>query len=395
MFSRLLAPALIAAAVGGGTLDAPAPATPTEMAVVSSAGILRTDAAHTDPGRLYQFGSVSKTITAAAVEAGDLPLTTPVAEVLPALRDTELAHRGTTLADLLEHTSGLPHDITLTDGDGVELSDVADQPPGERGYRYSSLNYVLLQAVLEETGPDFATVAPGVVTDGDVPAGSVPFLSWRMPLPARHDPTGLGYGYLAGDITTLADFAARQLAEPSTAWRQESVLIDARAGTEVTTYRHSGAVPGYFAHVTLVPELDRAVVLLTAYYGETEAQRLGAWADNIVRAELGGQVEPLPAPSRLSLWLMMACLLPVLALALRPRRWVAVFAVLIAVVSLSTPYVLGYPLHILWPWAPDIAAAVVLWSALWLLAAGIIGFRWRYRHPGPGPHTTLGPPSRT
>lgn len=336
------------------------------MAVVSSAGILRTDAAHTDPGRLYQFGSVSKTITAAAVEAGDLPLTTPVAEVPPALRDTELAHRGTTLADLLEHTSGLPHDITLTDGDGVELSDVADQPLGERGYRYSSLNYVLLQAVLEETGPDFATVAPGVVTDGDVPAGSVPFLSWRMPLPARHDPTGLGYGYLAGDITTLADFAARQLAEPSAAWRQESILIDARAGTEVTTY-----------------------------YGETEAQRLGAWADNIVRAELGGQVEPLPAPSRLSLWLMMACLLPVLALALRPRRWVAVFAVLIAVVSLATPYVLGYPLHILWPWAPDIAAAVVLWSALWLLAAGIIGFRWRYRHPGPGPHTTLGPPSRT
>ncbi|MDO5511593.1 serine hydrolase [Corynebacterium sp.] len=387
MLPRLLAPFLALAAVGAPV--SPAPTAPTDIAVVSSEGVLRSESINTQPGRIYQFGSVSKTITAAAVEDAGIAPTTPVEVVLPSLRDTELAHRGTTIADLLAHTSGLPHDVTVTDHHRSDrasdiLPEVAALPLGDHGtYRYSSLNYLLLQAVLEERFPDAAPTTPGLVTDGDVPAGSAPFLTWRVPLAARHDAAGLGYGYLAGDITTLGDFASRQLAAPSAAWREETMLIDAGTGatgaTEVTAYRHSGAVPGYFAHVTLVPERDRAVVLLTAYYGELDAHRLNAWADNVVRTELGGRAEPLPAPSRVSLWLMMACVVPLLALLLRPRRWAVAAAVVVAVGSVILPYVLGYPLHHLWPWAPDVAAAVILWSLLWLLTAGITEYRRRGR----------------
>lgn len=384
MLPRLLlltpAVAVTVAAAAGPVPGAPVPTAPTETAVVSSAGILRTGAFNTEPGRVYQFGSVSKTITAAAVESAGLDPDAELATVLPELRDTELGYR--TIGDLLHHTSGLPNDITVTDhhrGDTARdvLADVTATSLDEPGtYRYSSLNYLLLQAALEGTDTSFTDVAPGVVTDGSVPAGSAPFFIRRLPLPARHDAAGLGYGYLAGDITTLAIFASRQLAAPSAAWQEETLLLDA-PGTEVTAYRHNGAVPGYFSHVTLIPELDRAVVLLTACYGETEAQRLNAWADALVRAELGAQPTPLPEPSRRSRWLLMACLLPVLALALRPRRWGVVASVLIAVASLAVPYVLGYPLHHLWPWAPDIAAALVAWSGLWLLAAVVAGLRGR------------------
>lgn len=364
MWAPLTIAALISAAA---PVPTPPHEAPTAVAVVSADGILHRDTRHADLDHVYYFGSVSKPVTAAAVAEAGIPRDMRIDAAVPTLAGTDLAARGTTVGDLLDHTSGLPHEVTLTDRARTDsataiVPDVADVPLGERGtYSYSSLNYLLLQAALEQATGDaaasLAQVAPGVVTDGSVPAGRVPFFTGSLPRTAPFDAAGLGYGYLAGDIDTLSGFASDQLVDPSDAWQEETMSINGRG---VTAFRHNGAVPGSFAHVTLVPELDRAVVLLSARYGETEAQQLNDWADAVVQSQLGGTPGEIPPASRLPLWsglgLVLMLVLAGMALRVRPRWWVAALTAVAAAILLVAPLLLGYPLSVMWLWAPDLAA---------------------------------------
>ena len=82
----------------------------------------------------------------------------------------------------------------------------APRDPGD-GFRYASTNYLVLQAIVEEiTDAPFAEAAAEHARgcEAEMEAGAVPFLGFTLPAPERCDGTGLGYGYLGGDLGELA-----------------------------------------------------------------------------------------------------------------------------------------------------------------------------------------------
>lgn len=351
------------------------------------------------------WGSVSKPVTARIVagldERGALRADRPVAEILPEVADTELGRRATTVHDLVEHTSGLPHDLALTDG-GLDAPDAltaarrvaGSDDLGERGtFRYSSLGYVLLQAVVERvTGAPFAEA--GAAT-AEAPPGHVPVLTVPRPVPVDVDPAGLGYGYQAGSAERLGEFASAVLRDPPTSrvgegsrgrsggWNREL------GGEHGPLLRHSGAVPGYFAHVAVAPGRGRAVVVLANRYGEMDASTYARAVDAVVGHRLGGAAPTSPGlPGRYPVVLAVlaltcaAGLVGAVVAARRPRRRsplaraaaAAVGLTAVGVAAVGPPVLFGAGPAVGLRWAPDVM--VLLWAAaagvaLWSLVVAV------------------------
>lgn len=311
--------------------------------VVSSVGIEAQAAGDppegdgTAPPAATRWGSVSKGVTGhlvvTLVEEGRIDLDTEVGTVLTELPD---ATGRLTVRQLLTHTSGLPHDLAVTDRDrpSARAVDVLGELPAPdaaaSGFTYASTNYIVLQALVERvTGEEFpATVAAtGAVSAGTGPdgqaaghgcarparIGSAPFAGLPMAAPATCDGAGLGYGYLTGDLSDLARWAqwnlspegaafharSREAAAPTGpdsaygfGWNYDSVDLD---GTAVERIHHSGAIPGTFTRVELLPALDRAVVIVVDEYGEPGSADLARTASSAATAVFGS--EP-PAPAR-------------------------------------------------------------------------------------------------
>jgi CubicO group peptidase (beta-lactamase class C family) len=290
----------------------------------------------------FLWGSVAKPVTATAamtlVEDGRLDLDAPIVDHLPEFALADRAHSDRiTMRHLLEQTSGIPEGTGVTDRFehrddpyGEAVADLADvEPfaaPGET-FAYASANYLvagavveavagvpyaeyLSTAVLEPLGMDTA-----VVTEADaaaVPRGHTVAFGQAVPIDTRFDPTGPSYGYLGGTVTDLERFATAQLRDGAPVLAPESVAamhtgaaevsdtIDYGLGWRVdsrnddlgtTTVWHTGGAPGFSAGMILLPELDRALVVVQNRYGYFEDGPLIGAMLGAARMLAGGEPE--------------------------------------------------------------------------------------------------------
>lgn len=368
-----------------------------------------TNGQDTEPVRV---GSVSKGVAGAVADAlvqdGKAAPDEPVGTYLPALGKP---YRDFTLEQLMTHTTGLPHDVTVTDGDRPDataesfLDSLPADPQVGTGYRYSSLNYILVQAVVEaQSGTSYAEAvthylgADTLRADCATPVrqGRVPFFIGDVAAPKVCDGAGFGYGYLEGTQSQLARWAQWNLSAAGRAFhersRQHSVEVregqrygfgwnygtSTVGGVERATISHLGAVPGTYTRVTLVPDLDTAVVVSIPSYGELRAQETTDLADRAVAVALGD--DPEPATKGTSTGALIIGVVSALALAAfvglalqvrrivrgRPRRaWRMAVAALVAFVAwvglvVGIPMATGVDVMILATWAPDLGLLAVV-----------------------------------
>lgn len=365
----------------------------------------------------FVWGSVSKSVAASVAlglaESGELTLDTPVREALPGGEtwvDDDVVVR-----DLIHHTSGLPHDLSLTDVPRLQsarevVANLAPPQHGSKGsFRYSSLNYLLLQAVIERvTGDDYAHViaqrvgepsSTRIVADtqefaAQVPAGHVPWFGTPRASTPEADGAGFGYGYLAGSIESLGRYAQ---------WLSESPRLRDRSATTVETsgdasygpglyheliagrdvWWHAGAVPGYFTHIALFPDTGQALVLAANRYGELESNEFADFARYLMRTAAG---EQLTAPSvstatKLPVIAAVAALAAILVGAVgvwrlsrrrepNTRRTTIAYGLAAAILYLAigvaawfAHLLVGVPSRVLSRWAPDLALVLTTLSA--------------------------------
>ncbi|WP_241257535.1 beta-lactamase family protein [Rhodococcus sp. KRD162] len=384
-----------------------------------------------DAATPFVWGSVSKQFTAATVvgleRQGVLEASTPVVDIVPQAAGM-LADQRVTVDDLVHHTSGLPHDITVTD-DWSRRDSAADavgtisEPAGttERGsFRYSSLNYMLLQAVVETvTGESFAdaldaeVLAPAdtsAITDPaqftrDVPPGHVPFFGTARPIDVGVDSAGLGYGYLAGTTEELGRYASWRLGELQDG-EDAAPEVDTGEGTEYgdglfnenidgqDVWWHSGAVPGFYTYVAFVPGLDKAMVLATNRYGEIEAERIAAVGRNLTTLVIDGTTTELPSSAALA---VLGGIFTVVGILLAITVWVTVrlftgqvrrrslggAAARIAITTvlggavligsyIGVPSLVGASLPVMALWAPDVTLAFWILLGTVFLASALV-----------------------
>ncbi|GAB3126031.1 hypothetical protein GCM10027289_01200 [Tsukamurella serpentis] len=354
----------------------------------------------------FVWGSVSKSVAARVAltlaAQGTLDLDRPVAATVPGAR-TWVAPE-VTVRDLLRHTSGLPHEVSITDTarEGSATSALAELPapvPGPRGeFRYSSLNYLLVQAVIETvSGGSYgaavrAVLGPagdGIVTGardfaGVVPPGHLPFFGRSRAVSPVLDGAGLGYGYLAGSVDALAHYARSMVQDPS--W-QRFQTVPTGGGADYgpglyretiagrTVWWHSGAVPGYFTHLAVFPESGRSLVLVANRYGELEAARFAQLARHLMRTAAGEPGDPPAGGAPVTVWaagtLVSALgaaigwagyrtLLPARRSGARRRSpgWTAVAlggCIVVGAAAWFGPTAAGIPPAVIARWAPDLA----------------------------------------
>ena len=367
----------------------------------------------------FVWGSVSKSVTAATVHAlvdhQRLTLEESVNSVLP--ESDSILSEEVTIEDLIHHTSGLPHQVDDLDQWGrtqraLDVVPTLTVTAADRGtFRYSSLNYLLLHAIVEkETGEPFAEVVAretGVHTADAVAPGYVPFFTFPRRVDTGIDGAGLGYGYLGGSIDELSRYASRQLTAAASN-RPETVPTGSGTGygygwyvetlPDGTEMRwHSGAVPGYFTHVALIPERHLAVVFATNRYGELEADALASGARSLVLARLGID-EPhvsglghyhlaLIGSTALALALAVCATATLIGFRTAPGRWAParILAALGAgaLLYFSLPALAGAPISTLARWAPDVTLLFwIVLAELVVIAGALVARAGRTRSHG-------------
>ncbi|WP_435108719.1 serine hydrolase domain-containing protein [Nocardiopsis synnemataformans] len=382
------------------------------------------DGAPVDEHTPFLWGSVAKPVTATAAlvlaREGRLDLDAPVEEYLPVFAEFGA---DPTVRDLLTQTSGLTartaaatSDLYGEEAPGLDarVARIAASEPGDPGtHEYSSANYLVLGAVMEEVTGDFGahlsasvlepTGMDGVFTsaaqarEAGLSAGHRTL--WGVPVADADgvDDAGAAYGYMGGDITDLAAFARAQLeAEPPVL--DAAALERARTGLvpvpgsaqeyglgwrdtalsdlgEPIVF-HGGSTPGYVAIVVVLPERERAVVVLQNTYDMLRDNGIQAVAFGLAHMVAGGDSPSSPGTDPLylaSVWTptAAAAALGTGAVAAvrvrRPRRWATGLwsalglVAVVAAVGLTASYGLRPALT----WVPDVTAAT--------LAAGVLG----------------------
>lgn len=253
----------------------------------------------------FLWGSVSKPVTAtlAVLLAGDgrLDLDARVVDLLPTFVSADSRSAKISVRQLLDHTSGLPEGLRLTDryDSGRDLAsvvaeagalDLVNEPGTE--YAYSSLNYIVLAAVIERIverpfgqvlserlllpAQMSTTAAEAARAEQILPPGHRYVFGKARPFDSRVDPATVPAGYLVGSIDDLAAFARinlaggnlldeadRQLLHTATVrtgehggyalgWRTWHV-----PGSSEAMIWHAGAAPGYQSAILLLPERNR------------------------------------------------------------------------------------------------------------------------------------------
>ncbi|WP_262391256.1 beta-lactamase family protein [Nocardiopsis sp. CNR-923] len=214
------------------------------------------------------------------------------------------------------------------------------------------------------------------------------------------DDAGVSYGYLGGDVGALTAFARTQLSDEPGVLDAEA-LAEARTGIvpvpgseqqyglgwrdtrlselDEPIVFHGGATPGHAAMVVLLPERDRAVVLLQNTYDLLRDDQIQAVAFGLAHLVAGGDRPRGPGPSVADLavvWgstafaLVMVVGVVLAGLAVRARRggvaatvvWGAAGA---AAVAAAVWLLVGLGPRSALLWLPDAAVAV--------LVAGVCG----------------------
>ncbi|WP_280300183.1 serine hydrolase domain-containing protein [Nocardia neocaledoniensis] len=393
----------------------------------------------------FLWGSVAKpvaaTVTVELARQGVLRLDDPVRAHLP---EFDLADRksaaGITIRDLLQHTSGLPFGAPLLDRADAgrrpadvlpALASITPQSAPGTEHLYSSLNYLVLAAVIEAATrrpyPEVltATVGRPLRMDGLVAtaaqAAKVPrghrFVAGRpVRMSTGYDPAGAAYGYLGGSLTDLTRFAAAQLRPADPASTAQLHAPGTRTGPgehyglgwriddlpdRAKSVWHSGTVPGYFSTVILLPDTGRAVIMLQNVSGFFHESALLATAQGVAGLLADEEpsavaVDPMYVPTvgvlaalalTLVVVLVMAvvrhrspCRAPVGRRRLGAAAWVVAAAAFIAAATWGIRIAFDVPPRYLWLWAPDLA--VLSW-AIAGLAVAIAALRVR-RAAGPG-----------
>lgn len=376
----------------------------------------------------FLVGSVAKTFTSALVlgliEDGRIRLDDPVNRHLEWLDAPPM-----TVRQLLTHTAG------YTASDGLAVSERFDNEPGalrraagdleHHGtpgeYAYNSADYLVLGALIEEvTGRSFAAVAEeslfGPLGMAATAAGSdgaealAPghrhWWAWTRAYDPGFDESGAPYGYAASTLDDLSTYARALLAGQvlprslkDDAWSIQEVTGSERGygygwsidEGEPRRVHHTGANPGYFAHVSLVPDEDRAVVVLANSYAEKRAPSLAAAAADIDEIARGGSVTVKGGDPMLTAgpwvvavlaalaWVGLALVMVARRAPTSPRlRWVCAAVAGSAAVALALlPRLLGASLDFAITWVPDIAVGVVVGSVSFLLLAVTLAVRPR------------------
>ena len=404
----------------------------------------------------FLWGSVAKPVTASLVVrmagAGELDLDEPVATYLPDFEMADGAAQQITVRHLLSHTSGIPERMDFTDRDdpdrrpGDVVDDLEDtelaSAPGEE-HLYASINYMLLGAVVEEvSGRPFAEMLrervldpagmSTAITDGEeasrrLPPGHRYVLGRARPFRTPFDPAGLSSGYLAGSLEDAVEFARANLsgsdvltpAERAMLVRPQVTTGTDRSyglgwrtwpvfGADAPMVWHAGAAPGFQAAIVLLPEQDRAVVVLQNVYGSFQESQLldTAWG---LASLLSGAEPELHGPDRLY-WVVLTvlgavCLGLLAALVGTARRLVRRTAAgsrrralaglgawlggltATAALLLGLPAYFGVALGQVVLWAPDVAALLV--AGLVLVVVVGVGrvavTAWSWREPASSP----------
>lgn len=392
------------------------------------------------PSTPFLWGSVAKPVTATLVvqlaDAGALELDAPVSDYLPGFAMADDAARTITVRQLLTHTSGIPERLDLTDrydagrrpGDIVtDLEGTQLVGPVGQEHAYSSVNYILLAAIVEEvTGQEFADVlrqrllAPAsmgtaITTAGQaaerLPSGHRYVFGQPLPFRTGFAPAGLGSGYLGGTVEDLAAFARVNLPGSAVLTADQRARLHAsqtptgerRAyglgwrtwpvfGSDEPMVWHAGAVPGFQTAIVLLPGQDRAVVVLQNAYGTFQESQLLDTAWGLASMLSGAQpelhgVEPLYAVLLVALSTICLALSAALiwstrglgrprAHSSRRRTVIGLAGWLIGLLALgggllALPRAFGVPMSQVWLWAPDIAGLVdIALGMTALLAAG-------------------------
>ncbi|WP_408641709.1 serine hydrolase domain-containing protein [Solicola gregarius] len=365
----------------------------------------------------FLIGSVAKTMTATIVmqleSKGKLALSDHVSEHIDFLPEGD-----PTIEQLLTHTAG------FTGADGIAVADRYDNEPGAirraveslehsgtvGEYAYTSADFLVLGAIVESvTGRPYEEVLESDLLEPLGMTRSSASAEAAAELPPGHrlwwgraagydppfDESGTPY---ASVISTLADvetYATAQL-------RGEAISSDIREnmqrprvessddhyglGWSVTDddgeriVHHTGATPGFFVHVLLVPDRQSAVVILTNVYSEAAAPSLAAGAEDVWRIVDGDSRTPAGSDPVLGAmpWVLSGIALFGLALAVlslwrpvrRRGRIIAAAVSLVVVVGLwLLPGLVGYDLRALRIWAPDAAWSLIAALALWAIAA--------------------------
>ncbi|WP_309068502.1 serine hydrolase domain-containing protein [Microbacterium sp.] len=375
----------------------------------------------------FLIGSVAKTFTSTLilqhVTEGRIALDEPAATYLDWWGAEDVSVRM-----LLTHTSG------LTAADGLAVSEryttgdhaveAAARDLAQSGtagvYEYSSANYLMLGAIIEAvSGRSYAaeltdqvleplgmeaTAATAADAAGPAPGHRIWSGRWARAYDVRLDDSGAPYGYVMSTLEELATYAEAHLNGGlvddelrSLAWSmQERNGVSSGYGFgwrveqdgDSLVVHHTGATPGYFAHLWLVPEEDRAVIVLANAYSEARAPSLVAAAADISAITAGGS-RHVSAGEPLLTWLPAGLLVLGLSgiaagVALGAGRlgrwwlWACLAAIVITAVVLA-PVLIGATWRTIGIWTPDLYAG--------LLAAGsgcgfaLLAALTRFRRP--------------
>jgi hypothetical protein len=177
-----------------------------------------------------------------------------------------------------------------------------------------------------------APAVPDAEAAAAVPDGHTFVFGQPVAIDAPFDPTGPSYGYLGGSAADLAAFAAASLPGGAGAVTPESLALmhtpavpmneridyglgwkidDRNADLGTTTVWHTGGAPGYSAAIILLPELDRALVIVQNAYGHFQDGALVGTALGAARVAAGGDGYELETD-----WLYPASLAAIAALLL-------------------------------------------------------------------------------
>lgn len=277
----------------------------------------------------FLWGSVAKPVTGLAVmqlvEAGRVELDAPVRTYLPWFRlaDREVSGR-ITVRQLLTNTSGIPTSASARIGDRYDnapgalshavrdLARIAPAAEPGESYAYSSAGYAVLGALVEEvSGRPFGAyvhenvldplgMEHAVATERDFDREQVPpghrFLFGKpAPFEAPYDTSGVPGAHVGGSARDLARFVRAQLgggqldgrrvlSAPGIAETQRGQVdsdadrfglgwsVGTLEGTNERMVWKSGSLPGHDAMVVMLPDRDRAVIVLQNAFHLLRAQ---------------------------------------------------------------------------------------------------------------------------
>lgn len=369
----------------------------------------------------FLIGSLAKSMTATLVlhrvEAGTIQLSDPIGERLPWLVDGR-----PTVEQLLTHTSG------YSTADGLAVAERFDNTSGairraaadldhsgtRDQYEYSDANYLILGALVEHVdGRPFGDVLrtdllqPLGMNDtastseaaADLPAGHRYWWGSPRSYSPGFDESGTPFGYVSSTLDDLIRYARAQngsnpdvlnpeLLREVHAPRVDSGDDEYGFGWRITPsavgplINHTGATPGYFAHVTLGPD-DQAVLVLANAYSEARAPALAAVAENMLLILDGRSPESSSNNPLLTAlpWVLTVLALVGLAMGImawwrpvrRGLRWtLAAVAVLIAIAVWLLPGLFGTNLHVMSIWMPDAAVALTIALVTWAAAVAFL-----------------------